>query len=115
MSKPSPKTRSRICHELAERMGYFEWKGAIYKASAEGNERVQSWPDFFTDHADNAELMQWLAADDHRWMDFLDAYQITAGWKYDLWKPTLIKVVMTSPLAVRVMAACKALGIDTES
>lgn len=111
--------RLHIRAELAQRMGYSQRHTTHLLAAelagdwlkSDGSFFDDAPPDPFTDAADNRALVAWMATDDERWERFLDEFQITAGWKYWLWQPTLIKVIMTASLDTITLAAAKALGI----
>ncbi len=126
---PSPETRLRIRRELAERMG-------MRKCSLDSNcwiiDGNHTKFDPFTDHADCAALVAWLAEQNEE--SNLEVFsQISNRWiKVPVWQKFLYKLqfllfqcdftsppldvvmnIMTSPLPVRVLAACVALGIAT--
>jgi len=144
-------TRLRIRRELAERMGTHFWftdshpehSGTRWLTTREkmatacrqyptihetGEELPIDWklsdvPDPFTNHADCAALVEWLAADDQRWFIFIRKLIKLIDWPTQspeaMTDATFDKIasevryLMTSPLPVRVLAACAALGIDT--
>lgn len=128
MTEPSPATRRRICAELARAMGwknpadYFPammWREDFGFPPSVGDEPqtcdARMIPDYFTDHAANAELMAWLRG---------QSGEVRGAFFYPLTRLLYSSgfisegereewALFTSPLPVRVLAACAALGIST--
>lgn len=117
-------TKFRIRRELAERMSYLVLPTAsdLFTLCFPSGEPVggASWPDPadvwseppdpFTDHADCAALVEWLAGQgDIPWGDFITEilFNTDQDDKYSS------RQLLTSPLETRVLAACAALGIST--
>lgn len=127
-------TRLRIRRELAERMGYFvtAGNGAFWLCLPSGESvggggwatEEDTWddaPDPFTDHADCAALVEWLAgqgeAIHRKFVTCLMDALTGEGWHMVSRESGMsvhhIMKVLTSPLEARVLAACEALGIST--
>lgn len=123
-------TRLRTRRELAERMGYFvaTGNGAFWLCFPSGESvggggwatEEDTWsdaPDPFTDHADNAALVEWLCANDYKSAfgdELLKVMGIRDKFLGDRFPAEFhIADLLTSPLEARVLAACAALGIST--
>lgn len=139
--QPSPETRRRINAELARAMGYSIAAGNggfwICKPSGESlggggwADEESAWedaPDFFTDHAANAELVAWVLAPlflptgkakgitQSASIAFMEYLRATRTKCPSFLSMTLLEIasLLTSPLQVRTLAACAALGIVIE-
>lgn len=124
-------TKFRIRRELAERMGWtvkefkhsFElcWPDGTFLQNPFGDSYPASFtsesdawqyaPDPFTDHADCAALVTWLAGQEHYVQEQFHGALVARIAQYGMVPGAL--EYLTSPLETRVLAACAALGIST--
>jgi len=128
-------TKRRIRRELAERMHpnaeVYLAESECWVVSADGRRPGDAWEEGdtvelrcfnpFTNHADCAALVEWLAGQNeaiqHKFVTCLMDALTGEGWHMVSRGSGMsvhhIMKVLASPLEVRVLAACAALGIDT--
>lgn len=71
-------------------------------------------PNFFTSAADNRALVKWLAADRDRMFDFCESLKLKLGVSNGMFAYEVIERTLTASPEAITLAACKALGIETE-
>lgn len=127
--------RLTIRAELARRMGWIpedavateQWEIGSLDFTMKPSWRSPSGlrgfkfpPDPFTNAEDNRALVEWLAADDARWLQFDDRLLIALSLQplpaYDSGNPGFQRMmrqqILTAPLETITLAAARALGIQ---